>query len=90
MQAGSKWFYRPGDGSDGPAKMLLVHQTPTQARMLSKYGDTVGMDSTYKTNVWGFPLVLWVIVDNHRHGYPVGMALVQSEEGGVLAQALGV
>jgi len=57
--------------------MLLVHQTPFQQQMMAKYGRTiVGMDATYKTNLWGLPLILVVVVDNHGHGFPVASAFV--------------
>jgi len=87
----NKWFYRQGDGPDGNVPMLLVHQTPFQQKMMAKYGGTiVGMDATYKTNLWGLPLLLIVVVDNHGHGYPIASAFIQSEEKGQLSEVLNL
>jgi len=84
--AGTHWCYRAG-GVTTP--MLLVHQTPFQQYMMRKYGGTiVGMDCTYKTNLWGLPLVLLVVADNHGHGYPIASACIQREEQGQLAEVL--
>ena len=89
--AENKWHYEPGDTKEGGSKkFILVHQTPEEQRMLRKYGHTVGMDATYKTTIWGFPLVLLVVVDNHRHGYPVGIAFLQTEESSQYAEVLRV
>jgi len=86
---GNHWFFRVGDGPEGTLPMLLVHQTPFQQQMMAKYGGTiVGMDATYKTNIWGLPLILVVVVDNHGHGFPVASAFVQREEQGQLAEVL--
>jgi hypothetical protein len=83
------WFFRAGNGPQGTQPMLLVHQTPFQQEMMAKYGGTiVGMDATYKTNLWGLPLVLIVIADNHGHGYPIACAFIQREEQGQLAEVL--
>lgn len=89
VSADNEWLYEPGDGPNGSQKMLLVHQSPFQKRMLKKYGNlSVGMDATYKTNLWGFPLINIVVVDNHGHGFPVATALIQSEEGSLIAGVL--
>ena len=79
------------DGPDGNVPMLLVHQTPFQQKMMAKYGGTiVGMDATYKTNLWGLPLLLIVVADNHGHGYPIASAFIQSEEKGQLLEVLNL
>ena len=76
--AGDSCYFRPH--MDGSSKLLLVHQTPHQLRMLKLYGNTiVGMDATYKTNKHGFPLFIISVVDNHGHGYPVGIFVVEDE-----------
>ena len=91
FSAENKWFYRQGDGPDGNVPMLLVHQTPFQQKMMAKYGGTiVGMDATYKTNLWGLPLLLIVVVDNHGHGYPIASAFIQSEEKGQLSEVFNL
>ena len=91
ISAENKWFYRQGDGPDGTVPMLLVLQTPFQQKMMAKYGGTiVGMDATYKTNLWGLPLVLIVVADNHGHGYPIASAFIQSEEKGQLSEVLNL
>eukprot|EP00983_Pelagomonas_calceolata_P077370 1153830-Pelagomonas_calceolata.AAC.1 len=75
----------PAIGQD----FLLVVQTSEQRRMLELYGNVaVGMDSTYKTTMWGFPMFLLSVVDNHGHGFPVAMFIVQREDSSTIAQAL--
>jgi len=70
MCTDAKWSYTPGDGVRGQKKMVLVHQTIEQQKMMQKYGGTiVGMDATYGTNLWGFPLLLITVIDNHNHGF---------------------
>ena len=46
-------FFQPG--TEGP--FMLLRQTGHMKRLLSLYGSIIiGMDGTYKTNIWGFPL----------------------------------
>ena len=60
--------------------MCLVFQSVKMQEMLQKYdGTIVGMDTTYKTNLWGLPLLLIVVIDNHGHGYRVALAFIQHE-----------
>ncbi len=69
--------------------MLLVYQTPFQRLALANYGGTiVGMDATYKTNLWGLPLILVVVADNHGHRFLVICAFIQREEQGQLDEVL--
>jgi len=79
-------FFRPaGDGQP----FLLVMQTAEQRRMLQLYGQTiVGMDATYKTNQWGFPLFMLNVVTNRGKGYPVAVFLLEQEDGSRIAEAL--
>lgn len=69
--------------------MLLVYQSAEMQKMLQKYGGTiVGMDGTYKTNCWGMTLQLIVVVDNHGHGYPAALAILQNEKQEQIAEVL--
>ncbi len=83
-----RWFYQPSNPQlDQP--FLLVFQSARQRAMLEKYGSTiVGMDATYKTSKWGFPLFLMNVVTNHGKGYPVALFFVQEETGTAIASAL--
>jgi hypothetical protein len=57
--------------------------------MLQLYGQTIiGMDATYKTTKWGFPLFLMNVVTNHGNGYPVALFLVQEETGDMIEEAI--
>ena len=68
---------------------LLVHQTQKQKHMLQRYGSTiVGMDATYKTSQYGFPMFLLNVVTNHGRGHPVALFFVQEETGEAIAAAL--
>jgi hypothetical protein len=82
------WQFRPS-GNGQP--MLLVRQSAMQQRLLQKFGQVVvGLDATYKTNKWGFPLFLINIVTNHSKGYPVGLFFVEEENGDSIEEALNV
>ena len=87
-QPRDRWFFRPKSESQS---MLLVSQTAAQRRMLQLYGNkVVGMDATYKTSKWGFPMFMLNIVTNHGHGYPVALFFVEREDGASIAEALQV
>jgi hypothetical protein len=81
-------LFRPAQ--DGQS-MLLAYQTGWQRDLLRRYGSTiVGMDATYKTHKWGFPLFLCNVVTNNRRGHPVALFLVQSKDATSIAEALSV
>ncbi|KAL6144385.1 hypothetical protein ACLB2K_055078 [Fragaria x ananassa] len=44
------------------------------------YGDVLIIDSTYKTNIYGMPLVLFVGANNHRGSVVFACALVSNEK----------
>ncbi|XP_061993403.1 protein FAR1-RELATED SEQUENCE 5-like [Rosa rugosa] len=46
----------------------------------SAYGDVLVMDSTYKTNLYGKPLVVFVGCNNHRATVVFGFALIRDEK----------
>lgn len=84
----NRWHFRPANKARGE-RMLLVHQTEDQQRMLLMYGQNiVGMDATYKTSKWGFPLFMINVVTNHGRGFPVAMFVVQEEDQVAVAEAL--
>lgn len=83
---GDRWFVQQ---STATGKFLLLLQTEHQRHMLNLYGSTVvGMDATYKTSKWGFPLFLINVVTNHAKGVPVAMFLVQEETTSMIMTAL--
>ncbi len=80
------WFIQE---STTTQKFLLVHQTAHQKRMLELYGKViVGLDATYKTSKWGFPLFLMNVVNNHGKGIPVALFFVQQETTEMVTLAL--
>ena len=84
---GDSCYFRPH--VPGSSKLLLVHQSEHQQYIMKLYGQTIiGMDATYKTNQHGYPFFLFTVVDNHRHSYPVAMAVVEDEAGETVAEAL--
>jgi hypothetical protein len=86
--AQDSWFFQPTIKST-QQRMLLVHQTAQQKAMLLKYGETIfGMDATYKTTQWGFPLFLLNVVTNHGRGHPVAIFFVEEETTIMITEAL--
>ncbi len=67
---------------------MLLRQTKHMQHLLDRYGFIVGMDGTYRTTMWGFPVYLLTIVDNHRHGQPVAWFVPEDETSATLALAL--
>ncbi len=54
--------YRAGSGSMSAQPLVMVLQTPFQARMLAQFGRAlVFCDSTYGVNKWGYPLYALVV-----------------------------
>ncbi len=79
-------FFRQSNGSD---KMLALYQTKQQQRILLLYGQTVvGMDATYKTTKWGFPMFIISVRTNHGRAHPVAMFVVEQETGEMITEAL--
>jgi hypothetical protein len=86
VSGGDRFYYHAGD-DDTP--MLFCYLPAHGRAMLQKYGSAiVGMDATYKTVMWDMPLFLLSVVDNHGHGQPVGVFMVQSENAEQVASAL--
>lgn len=84
--AGDSWYIQE---STATQKFLLVHQTAHQKSMLERYGKViVGLDATYKTSKWGFPLFLVNVVNNHGKGLPVALFFVQQETTEMVTLAL--
>lgn len=77
----------PADGT----KMMVIMQSREQMQMLAKFGTVVnGLDATYKTTMWGFPLFNLTVVDNHGHGYPACMFFIEEETSEMVEEALRV
>lgn len=89
------WFYRMSTSSavededvDGSTKLLLVHQTEWQRKLLLRYGqDLVFLDATYKTSKYAIPLYFLCIHSNC--GYIVVAVLsMENEDSTSLAEGL--
>ena len=53
-----KKFFLLKEGGDQNSKLLFVHQTPWQKRLLRVYGNYIGLlDATYKTTRYALPPV---------------------------------
>ncbi len=85
---GNSWHFQPKI-SELKQRFLLVHQTARQKELMKLYGNViVGMDATYKTSQWGFPLFLLNVVTNHGRGHPVAMFMVEEESSEMVGKAL--
>jgi hypothetical protein len=85
-QPDDNFFFRP---SEHGSKFMLVSQTKQQQRLMRLYGSKIiGMDATYKTNKWGFPMFLLNVVTNHGKGFPVGIFFIEEETTEMIAEAL--
>ena len=59
--------------------------------MLRLYGSVVvGLDATYKTNLYNYNLFLLLVYDNFRKGQLVGMFATPNEKTPAIAAALSV
>ncbi|KAK3269730.1 hypothetical protein CYMTET_21839 [Cymbomonas tetramitiformis] len=67
---------------------LLIVMTRKQKRMLRRYGDIVGIDATYRTNMWGLSLYLLTVVTAQGKGYPVCFFLPSGETKEALVEVL--
>ena len=80
-------WYDPSQGKE----LLVVYQTPHQAKMLELFGDSiVCCDATYKLVEWGFPFFILSVIDNHGRAQPVAYILLEQETGAAIARALEV
>ncbi|KAK3242908.1 hypothetical protein CYMTET_47408 [Cymbomonas tetramitiformis] len=67
---------------------LLLVMTRKQKRMLRRHGDVVGIDATYRTNMWGLSLYLLTVITSQGKGYPVAFSLPSSESKEALIEVL--
>ena len=51
-------------------------------------GVIFGMDATYKTTLYGYPMFIVTAVTNHSNAFPVALFFVESETSDMIAQAL--
>lgn len=71
-------------------RLLFVHQTSQQQRLLRKYGnDNCLLDATYKTTKYAVPLFFVVVKTNVRY-MVVGSFALQDETTDAITEALKV
>jgi hypothetical protein len=83
-----------------PISQSLTHilwMEPQQVELYIRYGSVVAHDNTAKTNIYGLPLSIFVVVDNNYNTRPVAQAFLYDEtlesyawSLRVLLQALGI
>ena len=59
---------------------IVFFQTSYMKKMLSLYPDVLYIDSTYCLNLYGYPVVVFMIVDGDNVGHCVGYACVRDEK----------
>ena len=59
---------------------VLFFQTAYMKKMLNSYPDVLYIDSTYCLNLYGYPVVVFMIVDGDNVGHCVGYACVRDEK----------
>ena len=59
---------------------VLFFQTAYMKKMLNSYPDVLYIDSTYCLNLYGYPVVVFMIVDGDNVGHCVGSACVRDEK----------
>ncbi|XP_050368924.1 protein FAR1-RELATED SEQUENCE 5-like [Argentina anserina] len=74
-----KFFCRYNRDGDGRLSTLFWRDHPSFLDY-EAFGDVLVIDSTYKTNIYGMPLVLFVGVNNHRASVVFACALVANEK----------
>ena len=87
------FYFRPhaeGDTGAQQNKLLFVHQTAWQRRLLNKYGkDICLLDATYKTTRYALPL-FFVAVKTNVDFQVVGSFVIENESTLSIKEALGV
>ncbi|XP_062100092.1 protein FAR1-RELATED SEQUENCE 11-like [Humulus lupulus] len=65
---------------DNSNQLLNLFWGDGKARLdYETYGHSVAFDSTYKTNSYGKPLLIWIGVNNHFKTCPFGYAILHNE-----------
>ena len=78
------------EGGDQNSKLLFVHQTPWQKRLLRVYGNYICLlDATYKTTRYALPLFFLAVKTNVDH-HVVGSFVIEDETVSSINEALGV
>jgi hypothetical protein len=67
---------------------LIVMMSTEQKRMLALHGSIIGMDATYRTQKWGLPFFMIVVITAQGEGYPAVYFWVSSETTEAIAEAL--
>ncbi|KAL4452343.1 hypothetical protein ABPG75_008005 [Micractinium tetrahymenae] len=72
--------YRAATKDTGEQPLIIILQTPWQARMLDQFGRTLTFaDSTYGTNWAGYPLYACTVQDDVGRGVPAGFMICSSD-----------
>ena len=84
-QLGDDVIYRP----PGEERLLLIHQSEWQKRLLSRYGEMVFLDGTYKTTRYTIPLYQLCVKTNVAY-LPVAVIFMQHEDTASIKEALQI
>jgi hypothetical protein len=67
---------------------LIVTMSPSQKRMLSRFGTIVGIDATYRVTMWGLPFFVVAIVNAQGEGFPVAFFWISEESSQDITEVL--
>ena len=84
-QWGDEVIYR----SSGEERLLIIHQSEWQRHLLSRYGELVFLDGTYKTTRYAIPLYLLCVKTNVAY-MPVASVFIQHEDTDSIREALQI
>lgn len=74
----------------GESRLLFVHQTKFQSRLLERYGNSICLlDATYKTTKYSLPL-FFVVVKTNVDYQVVSSFVVQDETRAAITEALRI
>eukprot|EP00117_Sycon_ciliatum_P037348 scpid73372/ scgid27959/ len=79
----------PTLGNQLSTRLLFIHQEQWQKRLLSKYGQLVLIDATYRTTKYNVALIFLVVPTATKY-MVVAEFVIQSECGGDIAEALEI
>lgn len=74
----------------GRQRFLFLWMTKHGKYMLERYGCWAGLDSTYRLNMYGFPLTILVVKSNVGNAFPVCFYLSDLEDTSTHAEAIAL
>ena len=69
-------------------RTMIIYMTQEQKRMLARFGSIVGIDATYRVDMWGLPLFVLVVVNAQNEGYPAAYFWISSETTEAIAEVM--